>query len=48
MKVNDCFEKGKCVNVLKEWWLTVKEGGMNAENDEMEEWRNMNVEIVMW
>ena len=48
VKVNDCFEKGKCVNVLKEWWLTVKESEWMLKNDEMEEWRNMNVKIVMW
>ena len=42
------FEKGKSVNVLKEWWLTVKESEWMLKNDEMEEWRNMNVKIVMW
>ena len=35
------LKREKSVNVLKEWWLTVKESEWMLKNDEMEEWRKM-------
>ena len=48
MKENECFEKGKKCECFERMMIDCERKWMNVENDEMEEWRNMNVKIVMW